>query len=211
MNTARSVEATAVRRLCALLLLLVLGLAGCSGMRIVDSDVTAFATGTGPAITLPAPYRFERLPSQQAQAAAAAALEGLAEPELASASLRRDDAAALYAVQLDLRTFRDPQAPWDDPRYVAGVARPYPFVGRYGILMRHYSLDLRFDSPYYRRELAILVRRLSDGVVVFESRARHDGYWSDDEAVLPAMLRAALQGFPTPAPGPRRVVIEIPR
>ncbi|MBP6854480.1 MAG: DUF4136 domain-containing protein, partial [Rhodoferax sp.] len=178
---------------------------------IVDSDVTAFATGTGPAITLPAPYRFERLPSQQAQAAAAAALAGLAEPELASASLRRDDAAALYAVQLDLRTFRDPQAPWDDPRYVAGVARPYPFVGRYGILMRHYSLDLRFDSPYYRRELAILVRRLSDGVVVFESRARHDGYWSDDEAVLPAMLRAALQGFPTPAPGPRRVVIEIPR
>lgn len=201
-----------MRRLCALLLVaLALGLAGCSGMRIVDSDVTAFATGTGPAVTLPAPYRFERLPSQQAQAAATAAFEALAEPELERAGLRRDDASPLYALQLELRVIRDPQAPWDDPRYMAGVAVPYPITMRYGVMMRHYALDLRFDMPYYRRELAIVMRRLSDGVVVFESRARHDGRWHDDEAVLPAMLQAALQGFPTPPPGLRRVVVEIPR
>lgn len=200
-----------MRRLGALLLVLVLGLAGCSGMRIVDSDVTAFATSTPPAVVLPAPYRFERLPSQQANAAGTAALEALAEPELARAGLRRDDAAPLYALQLDLRVIRDPQAPWDDPRYIAGVAVPYPITMRYGVMMRHYALDLRFDMPYYRRELGLVLRRLSDGVVVFESRARHDGRWHDDGAVLPAMLQAALQGFPTPPPGTRRVVIEIPR
>ena len=201
-----------MRRLSALLLvLLALGLAGCSGMRIVDSDVTAFATSTGPAVTLPAPYRFERLPSQQAQAAGTAALEALAEPELARAGLRRDDAAPLYALQLELRVIRDAQPPWEDPRYLAGQAVPYPITMRYGVMMRHYALDLRFDMPYYRRELAIVLRRLADGVVVFESRARHDGLWPDDQAVLPAMLQAALQGFPTPPPGLRRVAIEIPR
>ena len=83
-------------------------------------------------------------------------------------------------------------------------------VRQTGILHRQ-SADLRFDMPYYRRELAIVLRRLADGVVVFESRARHDGLWHDDEAVLPAMLQAALQGFPTPPPGQRRVVVEIPR
>jgi hypothetical protein len=198
-------------RLHALLLVLVFALSGCSSMRIVDSDVTAFATSTGPAVTLPAPYRFERLPSQQARASSTAALEALAEPQLARAGLRRDDAAPLYALQLELRVIRDAQPPWEDPRYLAGQAVPYPITMRYGVMMRHYGLDLRFDMPYYRRELAIVLRRLADGVVVFESRARHDGLWHDDEAVLPAMLQAALQGFPTPPPGQRRVVVEIPR
>lgn len=76
-------------RLRALLLVLVFVLSGCSSMRIVDSDVTAFATSTGPAVTLPAPYRFERLPSQQARASSTAALEALAEPQLARAGPRR--------------------------------------------------------------------------------------------------------------------------
>lgn len=199
------------RGVAALLLGLALALGGCSGMRIVDSDVTAFATTGGPALTLPVPFRFERLPSQQALAGPTAAFEALAEPVLARAGLQRDDAAARYSLQMDLRITRDPQAPWDDPRYTAGIAVPYPITMQYGIMMRHYGLDLRFDMPYYRRELALVLRRLSDGAVVFESRARHDGRWHDDEAVLPAMLQAALQGFPTPPAGLRRVVIEIPR
>ncbi|MCB2004426.1 MAG: DUF4136 domain-containing protein, partial [Rhodoferax sp.] len=66
-------------------------------------------------------------------------------------------------------------------------------------------------SPYYRREVQLLVRRLSDGQLVFESRANHDGRWSDDAAVLPAMFEAALRGFPNPPQGLRRVEVEIPR
>ena len=79
------------------------------------------------------------------------------------------------------------------------------------MLMRHPSLNMEFEFPYYRREIAIGVRRLPDAQVVFESRARHDGRWSDDDAVLPAMVQAALQGFPVAPAGLRRVVIEIPR
>lgn len=190
-------------------LVLMLLLAGCSGMRIVDSDVTAFST-VAPG-TVPLRYRFERLPSQQAQAAQRAALEALAQPVLAQAGLQRDDAAPAYSVQVELRTFRDPQAPWDDPRYVGGFVVAHPVPGRYGMSMYYPSLTLDFDYPYFRRDLSVLVRRLSDAQVVFESRARHDGRWTDEDAVLAAMLQAALQGFPTPPAGVRRVVVEIPR
>lgn len=200
-----------MKTITAALLSVSLLVAGCSGMRIVDSDVTAFSSPTKPAVAMPAWYRFERLPSQQTSPAPSAALEALAQPEFDKVGLRRDDAAPVYTMQLDLRMFRDPQAPWDDPRYIGGYALPHPTMGRHGVWMRYPSLNIQFDSPYYRRELTVLVRRLSDGQVVFESRAKHDGRWPDDEAVLPAMLRAAIQGFPTPPAGLRRVVIEIPR
>ena len=189
----------------------VLLLSACSGMRIVDSDVTTYSTAATAALTPPLRDRFERLPSQQAQAAQSAALEALAVAALANAGMQRDDAAPQYSVQLDVRMFRDPQAPWDDPRYVGGYAVAKPTWGRYGLLMRYPSLNMQFDYPYYRRELSIVVRRLSDAQGVFESRARHDGRWSDDEAILPAMAQAAMQGFPATPAGLRRVVIEIPR
>jgi len=47
--------------------------------------------------------------------------------------------------------------------------------------------------------------------VVFETRATHDGPWADSAQILPAMLQAALQGFPAPPAGMRRVNMEIPR
>ena len=111
-----------------------------------------------------------------------------------------------------MRIFRDPQAPWDDPRYLRGYLRPAPFPTPYGYWLHNPSLNpWQFDFPYYRRELHLVLRRIGDGQVVFESRAQHDGRWSDDVAVLPAMVQAAVAGFPAVQPGPRRVVIEIPR
>ena len=186
-------------------------LTACSGMRIVDTDVSNFPGPAAQAIPQAATYRFERLPSQQTQAQQSAALEALAQTALERVGLRRDDANAQYSVQLGLRMFRDPQAPWDDPRYVRGIAVPALVNTQYGMLMRHPSLSLQFDFPYYRREVSIVVRRMADAQVVFETRAQHDGRWSDDAAVLPAMFQAALQGFPNPVAGTRRVVIEIPR
>lgn len=187
-------------------------LAGCSSMRIVDSDVTSFAAAGVPAVTVPASYRFERLPSQQADAQRQQALENLITPTLAQAGLQRNDAAPQYTLQVEVRVFRDPQAPWDDPRYIRGTIRPAPFPTPYGYWMHYPSLNWwQADFPYYRRELHLVLRRIADGQVAFESRAQHDGRWADDVAVLPAMVQAALQGFPAVQPGPRRVVIEIPR
>ena len=82
---------------------------------------------------------------------------------------------------------------------------------QYGLVMHYPSLRLGFDFPYFRREIHLVMRRITDGQVVFESRTRHDGRWPDDQAVLPAMLEAALRGFPNPPPGPRRIIVEIPR
>ena len=186
-------------------------LAACSGMRLVDSDVNSFPPPPALVIAQAATYRFERLPSQQAQAQQSAALEAIAQVALERAGMRRDDAAAQYSVQLGLRMFRDPQAPWDDPRYMQGIAVPAVVPTRYGLLLRHPSLNLQFDFPYYRREVTLVIRRATDAQVVFETRAQHDGRWSDDEGVLPAMFQAALQGFPNPVVGTRRVVVEIPR
>ena len=186
-------------------------LTACSGMRIVDTDVSNFPGPGTQAIPPAASYRFERLPSQQAQPQQTAALEVIAQTALERVGLRRDDANAQYSVQLGLRMFRDPQAPWDDPRYVQGIAVPALVNMHYGMLMRHPSLSMQFDFPYYRREVTIVVRRLTDAQVVFETRAQHDGRWPDDAAVLPAMFQAALQGFPNPPAGMHRVVVEIPR
>lgn len=190
------------------LLALMLGLAGCSGMRIVDSDVRAFSTNQG--VVVPATYRFERLPSQQARGEPQERLEAIVQAELARVGMERDDAKARYSVAFELRMARDPRAPWDDPPYWGGM-RHSVVVTPAGTVVHVPMVSLQFDVPFYRREVQLLVRRLSDGVLVFESRANHDGRWSDDEAVLPAMFEAALRGFPNPPQGLRRVNIDIPR
>ncbi len=200
-----------MRAITSAILLMALLLTGCSGMRLVDSDVSAFSPPMAPAVAIPFSYRFERLPSQQAQAQRSQEVENLVAAELAKLGLKRDDAVAQYTVQVELRSYRDPQSPWDDLRYMGGYARPFPVMTRYGIVMHYPFATMQFDFPYYRREIHLVMRRISDGQIMFESRAKHDGRWPDDAAVLPAMLQAALQGFPNPPPGLRRVVVEIPR
>ncbi len=192
----------------ALLVAALVLLAGCSGMRIVDSDVRAFTTHQG--VTVPASYRFERMLSQQARGEPQERLEAIVQAELAKVGMRRDDAAARYSVAFELRVARDPRAPWDDPPYWGGMYRSL-IVTPGGTILHVPTLPLQFDLPYYRREIQLLVRRLSDGQLVFESRAHHDGRWSDDAAVVPAMFEAALSGFPNPPQGLRRVDVQLPR
>ena len=191
------------------LLVVLLALSACSSMRIVDTDVNAFASA--PSITVPARFRFERLPSQQAMADRQARLEGLVQEGLERVGLVRDDAAATYRLSFEVRTAQDPRAPWEDPREDFGYFRPFIGIhlGRGVFVQQGYGLPV--NSPYYRREIHLLVRRLTDGTVVFETRARHDGRWSDDEPVLHAMVEAALRDFPNPPQGMRRIDIEIPR
>lgn len=183
-------------------------LAGCSGMRIVDSDVQAYSTNQG--VSVPATYRFERLPSQQDRGDTQGRLEAIVQAELAKVGMARNDTDPRYSVAFELRLARDPRAPWDDPPYWGGMLGGV-VVTPAGTVVHVPMVALHFDTPYYRREVQLLVRRLSDGVLVFESRANHDGRWSDDDAVLPAMFEAALHGFPNPPQGLRRVNVEIPR
>jgi hypothetical protein len=192
---------------------LALSMAGCSTARLVDSDVTAFSRWSAAPPAPGTPYRFERLPSQQTFAAQQDQVEALARTALAKVGLDLNPTVARYSVQVVLATLVLERAPYGGAGY-GGFGFPMPgfFLGggSRGASLGM-SFPMHFPEPYFKRELSILMRELSTGHIVFETRAVHDGVWSDTLAVLPAMLDAALMGFPQPPPGTRRVNVEIPR
>lgn len=193
------------------ILLIVFGLTGCSSMRLVDSQVSSFAPRTVPA---GASYRFERLPSQQAQEAAQQQLEAMTELALAKVGLQRGDANAPFSVQVSA-TQRQQTYAVDH----GGFGWSLGWMGGSGgggsglvLGMRHGVLFPGLDARVnIWREVSLILRESASQTVVFESKASHDGPWSDSGAVFPAMLDAALQGFPNPPAGTRQVNIEIPR
>ena len=174
-------------------------------MRLVDSQVNAFAPAPVPAGSR---YRFERLPSQQIHPEAQTQLEAMAEQALAKVGLTRDDGAARYSVQVSA-TQRAEQTVLDRPALGWNLGW---MMGNGGIALAGGGLFPGLDARInYWREVGLIIRERATQAVVFESRATHDGPWSDSNAILPAMLDAALQGFPNPPAGERRVNIEIPR
>jgi hypothetical protein len=183
-------------------------LAGCATSYKLDNQVQTFShLQAAPA---PATYRFERSLSQQVDPAQQA-LEALADPALYKAGFRRDDAAPRYSVQVFARTDRT-LSPYYDPydRW------PWGWGGGWGVGFggRHFGLGLggpwpRGDSYWFHREVSVIVRELAGNRVVYETHAINDGPWLDNRAVLPAMFEAAMQGFPNPPAGPRRVDIQV--
>lgn len=189
----------------AFLTLVLLLLGGCAGIRLVDSDVRSFSSL--PAVPVGTTYRFERLPSQQSRGASQDQLEATAQKALAKVGLQRNDTNPKYSVQVGARLQVDPRAPWDDPY-------PYPGWGMYprGYFFAGPGFGLGgWSSPYYRREVSVVMREIATAKVVYETHAAHDGRWSDSEVIFPAMFDAALKGFPQPPTGPRRVDVEIGR
>jgi hypothetical protein len=183
---------------------------GCAGVRLVDTDVTAFPKWTAAPPGPGTAYRFERLPSQQNPAAQQDTVEAQARTALAKVGLELNPTGARYSVQVVTNTQIIERG---YPGYDGIFGGPGVFLGGgnrgvgFGL-----SFPMRFPEPtYFKRELTILLRELSTQQVVFESRALHDGVWSDSPAVFPAMMDAALRGFPEPPLGTRRINVEIPR
>ena len=85
-----------------------------------------------------------------------------------------------------------------------GIGGTYPGVG-VGIGFPIGGID----SPWYRREVGLILREVASGRVVYETHAFHEGYWIDPARAWPAMFDAALQGFPRPPEGLRRVDVTI--
>ncbi|VTU18519.1 hypothetical protein H6CHR_00997 [Variovorax sp. PBL-H6] len=197
------------------------GLAGCATRWVVDSDVRSFSSlGALPA---GATYRFERLPSQQASEARQQQLEAMAATALERVGLRRDDASSQYAAQIGARVTAE-LSPWADPWYFQGAwgpgYRPWGY-GPSGYGRGWYGSGWYGSgwygpaftppaNPWYAREVSIVLRELPSHRVVYETHARNDGPYTASGAVLPVMFQAALQGFPNPPVGERRVNIEIP-
>ena len=189
---------------------------GCSSLRVIDSDVTTFALWPAAAPVPGASYRFERLPSQQLLPAGSPTvelpqdqLEALARDALNKVGLVNNPANAAFDVQVSA-TARKIQRRAYDGRFMGGPSVAFSggtaggFVG--------FSMPLMmYEPPMYLREVSLVVRDARSHAVIYETRATHDGIWADARAVLPAMLAAALQGFPQPPAGTRRVNIEIAR
>lgn len=179
-------------------------LTACASNRLIDSQVNAFAPQRVPAGSS---YRFERLPSQE-NSAVQDELEAFADHALAEVGFRREDRSATYSVQVSA-TRRGQYYTLDQPTF--GWSLGWIF-GNGGIAVGDGSLFPGLDArPNYAYEVGLIVRERASQTVVFETRATHDGPWSDSAQILPAMLQAALQGFPAPPEGVRRVNIEIPR
>jgi hypothetical protein len=178
-------------------------LTGCATSYTLDSTVQSFSNL--PALPAQASYRFDRLPSQQSPGQAQ--LEAWADPALHAAGLRRDDSNPHYAVQVTARMDAT-ISPFDDPW------RPgWGGWGGWGMGFHHRGMGGPWgplgDSPWYHREVAVIVRELPGSRVVYESHAINDGPWLDNLAVFPAMFSAAMQGFPNPPAGPRQVNVQI--
>ena len=181
-------------------------LAGCATGYRLDNQVNTFSQLA--AVPAQPTYRFERSLSQQADPAQQA-LEALADPALHRAGLRRDDAAPRYSVQVSARTDRtlspyaDPWSPWGwGGGWSVGLGGRHAGIGFGGPFPRQ-------DAYWFHREVSVVVRELANNRIVYETHAINDGPWIDNRAVIPAMFEPALQGFPNPPPGPRRVDIQV--
>jgi hypothetical protein len=193
-------------------LLLTAGLAGCATSWVVDSDVKSFSSlGT---VAPGATYRFDRLPSQQADGARQESLEAMAGAALDKAGLRRDDARPQYTAQIGARVTAG-LSPWADPWLYNG---PWGYgYGGYGYYGRRWYGGGWYGgpafappaNPWYEREVSVVLREAGSNRVVYETRARNDGPYTSSAAILPVMFEAALQGFPNPPQGERRVNLEL--
>ena len=194
-------------------LLLAASLTGCATSWVVDSDVKSFSSiGT---VAPGATYRFDRLPSQQADGARQESLEAMAGAALDKVGLRRDDARPQYTAQIGARVTAG-LSPWADPWLYNG---PWGYgYGGYGYYGRRWYGGGWYGgpvfappaNPWYELEVSIVLREAGSNRVVYETRARNDGPYTSSAAILPVMFQAALQGFPNPPQGERRVNIELP-
>jgi len=202
-------------------------LSGCNSMRIIESQVqtsTQWLTGTSSQTTPAATafFRHDRLPADANSLQA-----GWAEVELEAAlkplGWTRNDIEAQYSIWIDVRAAEFIADPWGRPVRSPWVNRFHMSIGTgyrphgvgfglgWGVGMNT-GMRAGFPPPSgYAQEVSIIIRDLKTSNVVYQTKASHDGPWSDHQNILRAMIAAALQGFPNPSPPNRRVDTTIAR
>ncbi|MDO5694025.1 MAG: hypothetical protein Q4G70_16355 [Pseudomonadota bacterium] len=186
-----------------------------TGPRTVGADVrTSAAQPPGNAMLNGMHYRFERGPLVAGQPAPEK-LETMAQAALARVGAVRDDAGARVSVQVGgyvnaywLDESGMPYGGLSNPRISLGIG-----VGRgwrgggvgFGFGWPMWDTSI----PAYVSEVSLLMRDVSTGQIVYDTRARHDGPWHDTENVLAALFVAALEGFPQPVAAVRRVGVPL--
>lgn len=203
-----------------LMLASALVLGGCAGVLRVDNQVQSYANWDTVKGVPAAPqyYLFERLPSQREGPAAQPQTE-LEQWTIDSLAVLgwlvagADDPAPAWRIQVQASSVRLPHAPWEEPRdgFWSGVGI-YGSRGGWGVGGRiGWPMYPYHTTPYYQREVSLLVRDAATGRVAYETRAAHDGRWNSTPDLWKAMIRAAMSEFPAPRTGTRQVNIDLPR
>ena len=182
-------------------------LAGCAGLRSVSSEVSSF--GEWPDGRSPGSYAFERLPSQQAQAAETEMLESAARAALEKAGFKPAAGGQQpdVLVQVGARDSRYVTSPWDDPLWWRGGFGYWhhgPWVSP------RWNLSLRHEFPRYESQVALLLRDRASGKPLYETRAVAETGSRADAALYGALFQASMMDFPRLGMNPRRVVVELP-
>ena len=194
------------RRIMGYALAIALGtalLAGCSGVRTVHSDVQSYSTLT----QLPSPptYRLHLLPSQQAQGPEFAQVVQQAEASLASVGLQRDDAHGALVAQIaaQARYIPDswllPGSPYNPYGAYGGFGWGPGWGGRGGMMWRDTGPSLHY------RAVQLTLRDFASQQVVYETSAKYEDVWVNDQVIYRILFDSALNGFPQPPAGPRTV------
>lgn len=181
-------------------------LGGCAAINTVSADVSSF--GDWPAERKAGTYAFERLPSQQAQAEQAVALEQAAAKALAKAGFTpaAEGQQPEVLVQLGARFTLTGRSPWDDPLWWNGG---FGRFHRGPWMSPSWSLHFYGRPTRYESEVAVLLRDRASGRALYESRASTDGNTRADAEEVAALYEAALADFPRPALSPRRVTVPL--
>ncbi len=205
VNPAQT-AASLIAKICAVSVLLT----ACAGPTLIQSDVQSFTQGTpSTPLAAGASYKFERLPSQNAAPEQQSSLEATSRVELEKLGLKYDEKTPQFTVQVSARTIRQ-----DSDAFQTNIG--FGWGPGFGLAGRDYALTrngtivwLRpafgSEAPTYTRELQVVVRDAKTQAVVYETQARHEGRWANGAQLLPAIVQAALAGFPTPPAGPRKV------
>ena len=202
--------------LCSLLL------SGCNSMRIIESQVQTSTQWpvTASQSTAPAKafFRLDRLPADVNNLQA-----GWAEVELEAAlaplGWTRNDTQAQYTIWIGVRAAEFIADPWGRPvrgpwvnRFNMSIGTGYrPHGVGWGLGM---STGMRAGFPPpsgYAQEVSIIIRDLQTSNVVYQTKAMHEGPWTDHQNIWRTMIGAALQGFPNPSVLNRRVDTTISR
>jgi hypothetical protein len=190
-------------------------LAGCASLKTVSSEVSTY--GEWPDQRPAGSYVIERMPSQQAPAAAAQQqeVEQSAHQALQAAGFVPAQAGAPsdVVVQIGARITRYERAPWDDPlwsSFYGGRYTPrWAYPGWPGPYSPMWAWRMRTETEY-QREVGVLIRDRASGQPLYEARARNDGITSGGQPVLTAMFTAALKEFPKVQNEPHDVKVMLP-
>jgi hypothetical protein len=193
------------RTLCIGGLLAASMLGGCAALNTIRAEIATY--GDWPAGRTPGRYAFDRLPSQQSEPQATAALEDAARPALEQAGFVASGAgeAPDVLVQVAARNTRTEVELWADPIWWRGGWGP----GRRAWVGPLWWPDLHTRTRV-EREVGLLIRDAASGKPLYEARASHEGSGAGGASLQQALFRAALIDFPRTGPNPRTVSVTLP-